>query len=517
MLNWTGEPIDQKWTARHSVTMATMFLLCALALITKASGQGCGGIFTASSGIISSPSYPNQYQNNLDCGYLLIGPVGSRVTVSVSVFNLEAATGCSADYLQFRDGSSQTSPHIATYCGTAVPPVVRSFSNIMYIVFHTDYSVTGYGFRATFSISVIPQQFMLIANTGLRAIQRIDMATISNIVLPMSGLLNPVAVDFDPITNRVYWSDVAERTIRSANLDGSNVRLVFNFGTGAVPDGLAVDYLSGLLMYTDAGNCLIGMVTLTTNKYKSIIKTAIEKPRDIELDKRNGVMYWTDWGSTPKIERANYDGTNRKTLVSGSQYIVWPNGLALDTAGGRLYWADGYTDKIGWTTLDGTLTTVTFYNPGSTFFGLDYFQSNLYITDWGTAGNLATTTYIQQIAANGFSGRTMAQTNGRMNDIVIVAEQYIDKAPNVCTVNNGGCGSALICVPAGATTRKCLSPDAYVYLFRKRRSASQTENDAFVVRRVERSAEEFTDDTFVEGVVGKSFNNDTIGSLKIGE
>ena len=28
------------------------------------------------------------------------------------------------------------------------------------------------------------------------------------------------------------------------------------------------------------------------------------------------LMYWTDWGAQPKIEKANMDGSNRKAIIS---------------------------------------------------------------------------------------------------------------------------------------------------------------------------------------------------------
>jgi len=41
-------------------------------------------------------------------------------------------------------------------------------------------------------------------------------------------------------------------------------------------------------------------------------------------------IYWTDWG-LGTIERASYDGTDRKVLVRGEE--KWINGLALDLLG----------------------------------------------------------------------------------------------------------------------------------------------------------------------------------------
>lgn len=49
-------------------------------------------------------------------------------------------------------------------------------------------------------------------------------------------------------------------------------------------------------------------------------------------------MYWTDWGTHAKIERATLGGNFRMEIVNSS--LVWPNGLTLDYEEERLYWAD---------------------------------------------------------------------------------------------------------------------------------------------------------------------------------
>ena len=59
-------------------------------------------------------------------------------------------------------------------------------------------------------------------------------------------------------------------------------------------------------------------------------------------------MFWCDWGSKPKIEMSDMDGTNRVVLINTD--ITWPNGLAIDIYkkdGPRmLYWTDASLDKI---------------------------------------------------------------------------------------------------------------------------------------------------------------------------
>ena len=53
-------------------------------------------------------------------------------------------------------------------------------------------------------------------------------------------------------------------------------------------------------------------------------------------------MYWTDWGKKPNIKTADSDGNNVQTLVE--EGLGWPNGLTIDYAQERLYWADAQTD-----------------------------------------------------------------------------------------------------------------------------------------------------------------------------
>jgi len=63
-------------------------------------------------------------------------------------------------------------------------------------------------------------------------------------------------------------------------------------------------------------------------------------------------VYWSDWGSSPRIERSSMNGENRSVIVSSS--LHWPNGLTLDYAGSRLYWVDARHHVIESANLDGS-------------------------------------------------------------------------------------------------------------------------------------------------------------------
>ena len=63
-------------------------------------------------------------------------------------------------------------------------------------------------------------------------------------------------------------------------------------------------------------------------------------------------MYWTDWGASPKIERAGMDASSRQVIISSN--LTWPNGLAVDYGSQRLYWADAGMKTIEFAGLDGS-------------------------------------------------------------------------------------------------------------------------------------------------------------------
>lgn len=68
-------------------------------------------------------------------------------------------------------------------------------------------------------------------------------------------------------------------------------------------------------------------------------------------------MYWTDWGASPKIERAGMDASGRQVIISSN--LTWPNGLAIDYGSQRLYWADAGMKTIEFAGLDGSKRKVS--------------------------------------------------------------------------------------------------------------------------------------------------------------
>ena len=93
------------------------------------------------------------------------------------------------------------------------------------------------------------------------------------------------------------------------------------------------------------------------------------------------VMFWTDWGRYPKIEKADMTGDNRVVLVSSS--LKWPNGLTLDREKNRLYWVDAYLHKLEYLDLsnDNRVRLINL-QAASHPFGLTILGNYLYWSDW---------------------------------------------------------------------------------------------------------------------------------------
>lgn len=64
-------------------------------------------------------------------------------------------------------------------------------------------------------------------------------------------------------------------------------------------------------------------------------------------------MFFTKWGVTsPMLERALLDGTERKTLVDHK--IVYPYGVTVDYTTQHVYWVDTYLDFVERVDYDGS-------------------------------------------------------------------------------------------------------------------------------------------------------------------
>ncbi|XP_062601640.1 low-density lipoprotein receptor-related protein 6-like [Saccostrea cucullata] len=205
-----------------------------------------------------------------------------------------------------------------------------------------------------------------------------SLSNLTSHVVPLQGVKNAIAVDFDPVEKQIYWSDVTLNTINKAFLDGSGQQIVIN----GVPQasGIALDTVNRRLYWTDADKGTVEMSDLDGGQRTTIVTDGLTMPRDIAVDSKNKKLYWSDVGGDTKIEKSNLDGTDRVVIVNTSN--GWPNGIALDTDNGIIYWGDARFHRIEMANLDGSNRSILLSSEVKHLFGLSQLGDYLYWSDW---------------------------------------------------------------------------------------------------------------------------------------
>ena len=103
------------------------------------------------SGVIESPNFPNVYPHNRNCSWTIVAPLGNRINLTFSHFDVEehsviaSATPveCQYDFVEVR----QANGTLGHFCGSTLPAEIGSTSDRVTIRFMSDMSVAHNGFR----------------------------------------------------------------------------------------------------------------------------------------------------------------------------------------------------------------------------------------------------------------------------------------------------------------------------------------------------------------------------------
>ncbi|ETN65441.1 low-density lipoprotein receptor (ldl) [Anopheles darlingi] len=276
--------------------------------------------------------------------------------------------------------------------------------------------------------------------------RRHDIRKISLDHREMTSIVNDTksatALDFVFRTGMIYWSDVSERRIYKAPIDEGSDKTVVVKDQLVTSDGLAVDWIYNHIYFTDIKKSTIELTNFDGNMGKVLIKDDLEIPRAIALDPIDGWMYWSDWGTSPRIERAGMDGTHRQVIV---QYEVkWPNGITLDLVRKRVYWVDAKLNVISSCNYDGSQRTVVLYSADYLRhpFSITTFEDHVYWTDWDKEA---------VFKANKFTGKDVEPVTAlhMLQHPMTIHVYHPYRQPdgvNHCQAVNGHCSH--LCLPA---------------------------------------------------------------------
>jgi DNA-binding beta-propeller fold protein YncE len=160
-------------------------------------------------------------------------------------------------------------------------------------------------------------------------------------------------------SGRLFFLDLSAGRILSANPDGSDLKTILT-ERRRLPDGLVVDVDAGHMYWTNMGSLKandgsIDRADLDGRNVTTIVPPGgTFTPKQIQLDKVNGKLYWCDREGM-RVMRSNLDGSNVETLVDTSQRDArpgkdatkWCVGIAVDLSGGKFYWTQKGADNAG--------------------------------------------------------------------------------------------------------------------------------------------------------------------------
>lgn len=273
---------------------------------------------------------------------------------------------------------------------------------------------------------------------------RIDIRQVSltgdNYMSMVKGLHNAVALDYHYEKNLIFWTENNLRVIRVAQINENNSTDVIKWGL-ETPGGVAVDWIHDLIFWTDSGTRRVEVATLDGIKRAVIAANDLDKPRAIAVHPGDALVFWTDWGPNPKIERADMDGNNRKSLIVDE--IFWPNGLTIDYTESKIYWADAKHHVIERASFDGRdrkrVTKKDLPHP----FAITLFEDAVYWTDWHTK-SIST--------VNKKTGMGMQTVHAGLNVPMDIHSYHplrqLTSYKNRCARNNGGC--SYLCLPSSS-------------------------------------------------------------------
>ncbi|XP_069334075.1 CUB domain-containing protein 2 [Eulemur rufifrons] len=106
----------------------------------------CGGVLTSLSGALTSPEYPNNYPNNVECRWVIRAAGPATIKLVFVDFQVEGNEECTYDYVAVLGGPGPARGH--HYCGSTRPPTLVSLGHELQVVFKSDFNIGGRGFKA---------------------------------------------------------------------------------------------------------------------------------------------------------------------------------------------------------------------------------------------------------------------------------------------------------------------------------------------------------------------------------
>ncbi|KAK3568547.1 hypothetical protein QTP86_008754 [Hemibagrus guttatus] len=312
----------------------------------------------------------------------------------------------------------------------------------------------GYNLRSDrLSCEGLNAFLMYSVHEGMRGIS-LDPTDHTETLMPITGTLFAVGVDFHAGNDTVYWTDMGLNRISRSKRDQTWKEHIITTGISRV-EGIAVDWIAENLYWTDHGLNLIEIARLNGMYRSVVISEGLDQPRAIAVHPQRGYLFWTEWGKNPCIGRARLDGSDQVTLVSSG--IAWPNGISIDYEENRLYWCDARTDKIERINLEtGENREIVLSAANVDLFSVAVFGAYIYWSDRAHANG----SIRRGLKSDASEAVTMRSGLGVNLKDVKIFNRGREKGTNPCARSNGGCQQ--LCFHLGSGRRTCSCAHGYL-------------------------------------------------------
>ncbi len=185
-------------------------------------------------------------------------------------------------------------------------------------------------------------------------------------IVPEGGTFTPKQLQLDKRNGKLYWCDREGMRVMRANLDGSAIETLVETGRGDIDRrdqtrwcvGISVDTGRGQIYWTqkgpdnaELGRILRANIELPAGQSASnrtdieVLWGGLPEPIDLELDRKNRLLYWTDRGDPPRgntVNRAPMDADSKTRPAPEIlfRHLMEGIGIALDLEGGRMFLTD---------------------------------------------------------------------------------------------------------------------------------------------------------------------------------
>jgi len=182
-------------------------------------------------------------------------------------------------------------------------------------------------------------------------------------IVPPGITFTPKQIQLDKKNGKLYWCDREGMRVMRANLDGTGIETLVETGRSEADRrdqtrwcvGIAIDRMRGQIYWTQKGSDNSGLGRIfragidLPEREAPNERTDIEvffdrlpEPIDLEIDRENRVLYWTDRGDPPNgntVNRASMDAKPQAPEIVLT-HLMEGIGIALDMPRRRMFVTD---------------------------------------------------------------------------------------------------------------------------------------------------------------------------------